>query len=179
MEVELRKINLVPENDPVLFISPTVWDFDNPQFDPKQFNILMLENMVVHEGLGLSANQIGIPFQVFAMRVDDDDHAIVCYNPNIVKESEESISMKEGCLSYPNLFLNIWRSKEVVVEYQNADGEMVDAHFDGLAARVFQHEMDHMKGNTFLPKVSKFALQSARKKQRILLRKEKRNGRTN
>ena len=67
MELELRKINLVPENDPVLFISPTVWDFDNPQFDPKQFNILMLENMVVHEGLGLSANQIGIPFQVFGL----------------------------------------------------------------------------------------------------------------
>ena len=87
--------------------------------------------------------------------------------------------MKEGCLSYPNLFLNIHRPKEVVVEYQNADGEMVDARFDGLAARVFQHEMDHMKGNTFLPKVSKFALQSARRKQRILLRKEKRNGRTN
>ncbi len=179
MELELRKINLVPETDPILFMSPAVWDFDNPQFDPKQFNILMLENMVVHEGLGLSANQIGIPFQVFAMRVDDSDNAIVCYNPNIVKESEELVLMKEGCLSYPNLFLNVRRPKEVVVEYQNADGEMVDAHFDGLAARIFHHEMDHMKGNTFLPKVSKFALQSARRKQRILLRKEKRNGRTN
>ena len=179
MELELRKINLTPETDPILFMSPTVWDFNNPQYDPKQFNILMLENMVVHQGLGLSANQIGIPFQVFAMRVDDSDNAIVCYNPNIIKESEELILMKEGCLSYPNLFLNIRRPKEVVVEYQNADGEMVDVHFDGLAARVFQHEMDHMKGDTFLSKVSNFSLRSAKRKQRILLRKEKRNGRTN
>ena len=69
MELELRKINLVPENDPVLFISPTVWDFDNPQFDPKQFNILMLENMVVHEGLGLSANQIGILKSIIVINI--------------------------------------------------------------------------------------------------------------
>ena len=53
---------------------------------------------------------------------------------------------------------------------------MVDAHFDGLAARIFHHEMDHMKGNVFVDKVSKLFLKSARRKQKSLLRKAKKNG---
>mgnify|MGYP003121256786 FL=1 len=136
---------------------------------------IMLENMVYHYGLGLSANQIGMPVKVFAMRTDESDNAIVCFNPEIVEESKEMVTMEEGCLSYPLLFLKKRRPENLIVKYQNVDGEFIDSKFEGLAARIFHHEMDHMKGNTFLDGVSKILLQSARKKQKILLRKTKKD----
>ena len=67
--------------------------------------------------------------------------------------------------------------EEVSVKYQNADGDFIYAHFEGLAARVFHHEMDHMMGKTFLDGVSKILLQSARRKQKTLIRKAKKDGR--
>ena len=175
MDLELRKIELAHESDPILFKEPAPWDFDNPELDPQKFNTLMFENMMAHRGLGLSANQIGIPFKVFSMYVTDTE-GIVCYNPSIKEVSDELVTMKEGCLSYPELYLKVRRPKEVWIEYQNADGDIVDAHFDGLAARIFHHEMDHMRGNVFVDKVSKLFLKSARRKQKSLLRKAKKNG---
>jgi len=176
-EITLRKIDLLPEDHPVLHQEPLTWIFDPPQADPKLMYDIMLENMVYHHGLGLSANQIGMPVKVFAMRIDESDDAIVCFNPEIQKESEEMVMMTEGCLSFPSLYLNKRRPKELTVKYQNADGDFIDAHFEGLAARVFHHEMDHMVGKTFLDGVSKILLQSARRKQKTLIRKAKKDGR--
>ena len=172
-DLTLRKLDLLPEDHPVLHQEPLTWIFDPPQADPKLMYEIMLENMVYHHGLGLSANQIGMPVKVFAMRVDDSDNAIVCFNPEIIKESEELMPMEEGCLSFPYLYLKKIRPEKLSVKYQNADGDPVEAHFEGLAARVFHHEMDHMMGKTFLDGVSKILLQSARRKQKTLVRKEK------
>ena len=159
-EPTLRKMDLLPEDHPVLHKEPLTWIFDPPQADPKLMYDIMLENMVYHHGLGLSANQIGMPVKVFAMRIDESDNAIVCFNPEIVKESEELVKMTEGCLSFPSLYLNKRRPKELSVRYQNVDGDFIYAHFEGLAARVFHHEMDHMEGKTFMYGVSKILLQS-------------------
>jgi peptide deformylase len=172
-EIILRKIDLLPEDHPVLHQEPLTWIFDPPQADPKLMYDIMLENMVYHHGLGLSANQIGMPVKVFAMRIDESDNAIVCFNPEIEKESEEMVMMTEGCLSFPSLYLNKRRPEKLAVKYQNADGDFITAHFEGLAARVFHHEMDHMMGKTFLDGASKILLQSARRKQKVLLRKIK------
>ena len=174
-EITLRKLDLLSEDHPVLHQEPLAWIFDPPQADPKLMYDIMLENMVYHYGLGLSANQIGMPVKVFAMRTDESDNAIVCFNPEIVEESKEMVTMEEGCLSYPLLFLKKRRPENLIVKYQNVDGEFIDSKFEGLAARIFHHEMDHMKGNTFLDGVSKILLQSARKKQKILLRKTKKD----
>ena len=176
-ELTLRKLELLPEDHPVLHKEPLFWVFDPPQADPKIMYEIMLENMVYHKGLGLSANQIGMPVKVFSMRVDDSDNAIVCFNPEIIEESEEMIPMEEGCLSYPYLYLKKIRPERLSVKYQNADGDEINVHLEDLAARIFHHEMDHMIGTTFLDRVSKVRLQSARKKQKILLRKRKRDGR--
>ena len=176
-EITLRKIDLLPEDHPILHQEPLTWVFDPPQADPKLMYDIMLENMVYHHGLGLSANQIGMPVKVFSMRIDDTDMAIVCFNPEILKESKEMVKMTEGCLSFPSLYLNKRRPKELSVKYQNVDGNIISAHFEGLAARVFHHEMDHMKGKTFLDGVSKIVLQSARRKQKTLIRKAKKDGR--
>ena len=179
MKLQLRVSPLEHESSQLLQKEPLTWVFDPPQADAKRMHQVMLENMVAHEGLGLSANQIGMPVKVFAMRVDDSDNAIVCFNPKIIKESDETVMMKEGCLSFPSLYLNIRRPEIIEAKYQNADGDEVNVHFEGLAARIFHHEMDHMKGETFLKRVNKVFLQSARRKQKRLLRKGKRNGRAN
>ena len=175
--ITLRKIDLLPEDHPILHEEPLTWVFDPPQADPKLMYDIMLENMVYHHGLGLSANQIGMPVKVFSMRVDESDNVIVCFNPEILEESEEMETMNEGCLRFPSLYLKKTRPKELTVRYQNVDGDFINAHFEGLAARVFHHEMDHMIGKTFLDGVSKILLQSARKKQKTLLRKAKKDGR--
>ena len=175
-ELTVRKIDLLPESHPILRKEPLHWSFDPPQADPEVMHHVMLENMVYHHGLGLSANQIGMPVKVFAMRVDDAGNAIVCFNPKITKVSDETVTMKEGCLSFPSLYLNIRRPQGVKAEYQNMDGDMISVSFEGLAARIFHHEMDHMKGATFISKVSKFFLQNARRKQRTLLRKARKDG---
>ena len=177
-EIYTRTFPLLHESDPTLKLEPKPWIFgENP--DPQRMRMIMLENMVAHKGLGLSANQIGMPVKVFAMRVDESDNAIVCFNPKIIKESDETVMMKEGCLSYPDLYLNVKRPQSIEGTYQNADGDVINVHFEGLAARIFHHEMDHMKGNTFLDKVSGVFLQSARRKQKKLLRKGRHNGRAN
>jgi peptide deformylase len=134
---------------------------------------IMLENMVYHHGLGLSANQIGMPVKVFAMRIDESDNAIVCFNPEILEESEEMVTMEEGCLSFPLLYLKKRRPEKLTIKYQNVDGDFIETKFEGLAARVFHHEMDHMEGKTFLDGVSKILLQSARRKQKTLIKKAK------
>ena len=200
-------IKLVSESDPILKTEPTPWDFKNSLGIIRRLDIendtwyksgevvsdtldiqdklkapdlyeMLIQHMVYHEGIGLSANQIGIPFKVFSMMVNDKD-VICCFNPKIIEESDEQVIFSEGCLSFPQLFLKIKRPERVMVKYQNADGDEISAHFDGLAARVFQHEMDHMNGTTYLNRVGKVFLQSARRKQRTLLRKERRHGRTN
>ena len=170
---------LLHESDPILYTEPTPWIFDPPQADADRMHRIMIENMAYHHGLGLAANQIGMLVKVFTMRVDDSDHAIVCFNPEIKKESDETVMMKEGCLSFPSLYLNISRPTTIEAQYQNAGGDKINVHFEGLAARIFHHEMDHMKGETFINKVSKVILQSARRKQKKLLRKGRHDGRAN
>ena len=110
MDLQLRVAKLLHESDPILKKEPLTWVFNPPQADPHRMHNLMLENMVAHRGLGLSANQIGMPVQVFAMYVTDQD-GNVCFNPKIVGESDESVIMKEGCLSFPELYLKIKRRK--------------------------------------------------------------------
>ena len=174
-ELTLRKFQLLPEEHPILKKEPLPWIFgENP--DPQRMRLIMLENMVAHNGLGLSANQIGMPVKVFSMYVTNEE-GIVCFNPKITRESNEKVIMKEGCLSFPELYLNISRPQMIEATYQNADGDEINVHLEDLAARIFHHEMDHMLGTTFLDRVSKVRLQSARKKQKILLRKRKRDGR--
>jgi peptide deformylase len=175
-ELSLRKIDLLPEDHAVLHQEPLTWIFDPPQADPKLMYDIMLENMVYHHGLGLSANQIGMPVKVFAMRIDESDNAIVCFNPEILEESKEMVTMEEGCLSFPLLYLKKRRPEKLTIKYQNVDGDFIETKFEGLAARVFHHEMDHMEGKTFLDGVSQIFLQSARKKQKKLLRKVKGDG---
>ena len=74
---------------------------------------------------------------------------IVCFNPRIIKTYSEKVEMEEGCLSYPDLCLNISRPKKIVVKYEDTDKKIHKLKLDGLSARIFLHEYDHMEGITY------------------------------
>ena len=118
--------------------------------DRHHLSRVLIDNMIHHNGIGISANQIGIWERAFAMVRDlENNEVMVCFNPRIVKSYSEEVEMEEGCLSYPELFLKIKRPDKIVVKYEDEDKKTHKMKLEGLASRVFQHEYDHMEGIDF------------------------------
>ena len=160
---------LVKEDDPFLRETPEVFNFENPQVDPEKLEKQLIDNMIHHRGIGLSANQIGIPVKVFAMVMDNN--IIVVFNPEILEWSDETTYIREGWLSFPGLYVAIERAHSIAAKFQLLDGEEQGASFSDLSARIFQHESEHMDGDIYIDNVSKFRLKSAMKKRKQYLRK--------
>ena len=118
--------------------------------DRHHLSRVLIDNMIHHNGIGISANQIGIWERAFAMVRDlENNEVMVCFNPRIMKSYSEEVEMEEGCLSYPELFLKIKRPDKIVVKYEDEDKKTHKLKLQGLASRVFQHEYDHMEGIDF------------------------------
>ena len=118
--------------------------------DRHHLSRVLIDNMIHHEGIGISANQIGIWERAFAMVRDlENNEVMVCFNPRIIKSYSEEVEMEEGCLSYPEVFLKIKRPDKIVVKYEDVDKKKHKVKLEGLASRVFQHEYDHMEGIDF------------------------------
>ena len=110
----------------------------------------LIENMLHYDGVGLSANQIGIEERAFAMIRDIEyNDIIVCFNPRIIKRYDDEVWCEEGCLSFPDEIINIQRPDRIVVKYEDEDKKDHKIKLDGFAARVFQHEFDHLNGIDF------------------------------
>ena len=167
--------SLVLENDPILQKRGTFFDFQNPQEDATKLKQELIEAMVKYDGLGLSACQIGIDLKVFAMRIDNN--AICCFNPRITMYSEEETYIREGCLTYPGLFFPVRRSYGINCNWAGDDGELSQASFVQLPAKIFQHEYDHMIGKVYTEYVSSYILRNARRKQKLWNRKKRRHER--
>ena len=106
--------------------------------------------MLHYNGVGLSANQIGIAERVFVMINDiETEETITCFNPRILKKSKDVVLLEEGCLSYPDKFLEINRPNSVVVKYEDEEKKLIKARLTGFISRIFQHEYDHMEGIDF------------------------------
>jgi peptide deformylase len=103
--------------------------------------------MAQNRGLGLAAPQIGVSKRVFVYDVGEGQHAVV--NPRIVKRSGEEVSI-EGCLSIPGLQGEVPRALRVTITGLDENGEKVKIKAEGLLARVFQHEIDHLDGMMFV-----------------------------
>ena len=118
--------------------------------DRHHLSRVLIDNMIHHNGIGISANQIGIWERAFAMVRDiENNEVMVCFNPRIIKSYSEEVEMEEGCLSYPELFLKVKRPDKIVVKYEDEDKKTHKIKLQGLASRVFQHEYDHMEGIDF------------------------------
>ena len=138
---------LIPQNHFLLKTQIKKCSYD---LDRSKLSHILTENMFHYNGVGLSANQIGIDERVFVMISDmDTQETITCFNPKIIKESKDMVTMEEGCLSYPDLFLDISRPSTVIVKYEDEDKKIYKTKLTGFIARIFQHEYDHMEGIDF------------------------------
>lgn len=99
-------------------------------------------------GVGMSACQVGINRPFFVMTTGKKDRSEVwyCFNPKITGHGKDTETIKEGCLSCPDAFVPVKRWRIIDVEYQELDGALIKTTLKGWAARIFQHEMDHING---------------------------------
>jgi peptide deformylase len=100
---------------------------------------------------------------------------MTCFNPMIISSSEETTVMKEGCLTFPFVFLSITRPRKVVVKYEDENGDLKEANLDGMMSRIFQHEYDHTQGMVFTDNVSKLKLDRAYKKAEKIMDRVKKD----
>jgi peptide deformylase len=111
----------------------------------------MFETMTACRGVGLAAPQVGINEQIFV--VDTGQEVFAAINPKIIKSTGSEV-MEEGCLSIPRVLVDIKRAKNVWVEFTNEENTQVRAKLNGLVARVFLHEYDHLQGKLILDYLS-------------------------
>ena len=153
---------LVPVTDPIL---KKPLESCSIGLDRKELQNTLKIAMEHHQGIGLSANQIGIKERAFIMYSDvKKKEMITCFDPLITEYSKEKIIMDEGCLTWPGLWLKVERSEGIQCVYNDVDGELVQVQMHGLEARIFQHEYDHMEGTNFTQRVSRLRLNMGKRR---------------
>lgn len=163
-------LELVKKDDPILKQKVELFDFGNPPIDPIELSVNLYETLMSSNYVGLAASQVGLPYRAFALR---SQPGIVCFNPRIVDVSEETVTMEEVCLTFPALTLPIKRPKKIKVRYAEPNSIIKTATFDGMTARYFLHELDHLNGVMYTEKANKFHLDRALRKQTQTLRQAK------
>ncbi len=150
----------------------------NPVMD---FSILpqivedMFDTMYEAEGIGLAGNQIGLDMALCVIDIthtEEDGVPHVFINGEILERTGEYL-MEEGCLSIPDVRFEFNRAERVRFRYQDMEGNTYEDEFDGLLARVIQHEMDHLNGNLIIDHVSKLVRMQHRKQLREIEKTEK------
>ena len=140
-------LQLTPNTHPILHerVKPCSKDLDR-----REMSRILKENMMHYEGVGLSANQIGIGERVFIMVLNmETEETITCFNPRIIKRYDDDVWCEEGCLSFPDEIINVKRPDRIVVKYEDEDKKDHKIKLSGMAARVFLHEFDHLEGIVF------------------------------
>jgi peptide deformylase len=97
-------------------------------------------------GVGLAANQVGVLRRMFIFQPTAEDEPLALVNPEIVKRSDETVPDDEGCLSMQGVLVAVDRNERVTLEARDTSGEQVRLELEGIAARVVQHELDHLDG---------------------------------
>lgn len=151
---------LISFNDPLLKKTPELFDFEKD--DAKEISNRLILGMKQFGGVGLSANQIGLDMRVFVIGGSGLEEKTF-FNPELLTVSKTGVTMKEGCLSYPGLWLNLTRPDACSLKYQDVNGEVVIEEFGGIYARVVLHEYDHMVGQNFTMRASSLKIQRALK----------------
>ncbi|WP_461831459.1 peptide deformylase [Aquifex sp.] len=135
----------------------------------------MFDTMYNAEGVGLAANQIGVPLSVMVIDTSPKEDAppikLVLINPEI-ESGEGKIKYKEGCLSFPGLSVDVERYEKVKIKALNEHGEPVELTLEGFPAIVFQHELDHLKGITFVDRLKGWRRRMALEKYKKLLKEK-------
>ena len=164
----IRPIVLYP--DPVLLAPTTTVS----EVDDEVRNLVgdLVETMYAAPGIGLAANQIGVAFRVCIVDLsagDEPDKLHVFVNPRILA-TEGVDKAEEGCLSFPDIVLDIERALKTTVEALDLDGQPFMLEAEGLLARAILHECEHLDGHVFLRNVSPLKRELVKKqiRKRIL-----------
>ena len=181
--MEKQPLKLIPPSDPrvVSAIAPFNDEMlkEHGYKDRQELSDDLFETMNKYGGIGLSANQVGLPYNVFVMGGHpqiENGLKMTCFNPMIISASEEVVAMKEGCLTFPFVWLTISRPRKVVAKYTDEKGDLQEAHLDGMMSRICQHEYDHILGRNFVEHVSQFKLKRAQEKAKKLIKKLEKQG---
>ena len=166
-----KEIKLIPPTD--VRVQSAIAPFSDDMLkehdfkDRKELSDSMFDTMKKYGGIGLTCNQVGLPFNMFVLGDHvglEDGLKMSCFNPMIISASEETVAMKEGCLTFPFVFLTITRPRKIVVKYEDEKGDLQEGNLDGMMSRIFQHEYDHILGKNFIEYASKMKLDLAYKK---------------
>lgn len=171
--IEYEIYKLVDFYDPILREPCVPVKFDTIDDLKHNYHLAfsMAETLQKYEGLGLSANQVGLKDKVCAINMGEQIWTM--FNPEVISRSTETAEYQEGCLSYPGLYLKVDRPNSIKVRFQGTNGDFVEQEFDGLTAVVVQHEIDHLNGIMYTDKVSSIKLEQAKRKVKQNLKKMK------
>lgn len=122
----------------------------------------MFETMYNAEGVGLAAPQIGLSIRLLIVDADPLSESYpecegfkrVMINPEITELSRETISLEEGCLSFPGIHEKVSRATKIRIKYRDGDFNEQEEEVEGFAARVVQHECEHLEGEVFIDDIS-------------------------
>lgn len=161
-------LEIVKFPDPILRERMPEFDFDEPVMDPVELEKQLIETMLKNNGIGLSANQVGIRTRMFVM--GQGESAVGIFNP-FVEEAGDFEEDDEGCLSFPLIYTKVRRPSTIKALWQNNKGEWQSAQLTGLTCRCFLHEYDHLEGIVYQDRVSSLKWSMAVKKSIKLKRK--------
>lgn len=113
----------------------------------------MIPAMYAFDGIGLSANQVGVDAKIFVADIGEGPFAVI--NPEIIKASAKETVLEEGCLSFPGIHIKVKRPESIRVRYLSEGNEIIEADLTGTPAKVFQHETDHLNGRAIIDYASR------------------------
>ncbi len=126
--------------------------------ETRQLIQAMKTTMRQADGIGLSANQVGINMKLFVAQIMSEQTSknkfYVIINPEIIKTSQETSRIEEGCLSVPKTFGMVERPEKITITGLDRRGKKIRIKAWGMLARVFQHEIDHLNGHLFIEKAA-------------------------
>ncbi|SFH10137.1 peptide deformylase [Pedobacter insulae] len=150
------KLPIVAYGDPVL--KKVCVDIEETYPDLQQLIANMFETMNNASGVGLAAPQVGLPIRLFIVdtKADEGEEVFkkVFINAQILEESGEPWAFNEGCLSIPEVREDIMRKPNILISYYDENWKLHEEKVSGFAARVIQHEYDHIEGKLFTDKLS-------------------------
>jgi len=144
-------LTLIPDIDPRLRQKCEFVNLNKPGFDIDQLVSDMFHIMHANNGVGLAAPQVGVMKRLFIMAIPINGVAkhMVCINPMVVTARRPEIDT-EGCLSFPGIKRDVSRARMIKGNYRDQSGRPRSETFEGVAARCFLHELDHLNGVVFL-----------------------------
>lgn len=145
-------MKLVDFQNPILKQACEKFNFINPQFDIVEFGNNLISVLRENGGVAIAAPQVGVPAQIFVI---DAEPPMIIINPKILEVSEEMVELEEACLTYPGHLVKVKRPIWIKVRYNQLNGSAKTFRFEGMTARIFQHEYEHLIGRNMFDNLSK------------------------